>query len=394
MQSEPDKLLSNDGEVSLKTQAIKALDLCGCVSRTFVDALEYFSSKYGRGHSGSDRTSIVFPHLQRLGMYNVTVPAGLLSGFVLAFPNLTHLDLGGTRTTPALLSQLGRSPTLRLKSLSLAKCSSLTSEAIRDLLCDSAPQVLEDLQELNMHFDAASPNPLRHEHLVEILSTSKVYTSGKLRYLDLAAAPLDDSLLTSDIFPVQPSLIDLGLAHCPYISWKALSSFIENKAFNVEVLELRHSCKQPVMPPARVARRNEALLNTIMGLHQYLLNTNKGSKRRLRVVELDEKTLEGLDAASGSGSWRVCWGKGWRGWYVDTSVYGRANPHTRERQVVQLEKDSERRKHMETIVKKSKNGGYNFGWHSRKMAILSEHGMRESLTGRCREAQADTLALL
>ena len=370
------KLNEGTSTVARQTQAITALDLCGCVSRTFVDALGQMVEKYDL----SDRYglgSTVFPHLCRLGLYNVTVPGGLLSNLVLAFPNLTHLDLGGTRATPSLLAGLGRSNTLRLKSLSLARCLSLSSESIRDLLCDAAPAVLQDLEELNLHYDATSSTPLRREHLVEILSTSNVFTSGKLRFLDLATAPLDDTILESDIFTVQPSLVDLGLAHCPQITWKALRNFIENKAYNVEVLELRHSCRQPVMPPSRVARRNDALLNTIMGLHQYLLNTSTASKRSLRVVELDEKTLEGLDAASGSGSWRVCWGKGWRGWYIDTSVLGRSNPQTGEREIVLLNKDSEERKYLETIVKKSKNGGYNFGWHSRKMAILSEHGMRE-----------------
>lgn len=351
--------------------------MCGCVSRTFVDALGALVAQHFWGDTRAEQRAhmTVFPHLRRLGMYNVTIPAGLLSSFVLAFPNLTHLDLGGTRATPAMLAELGRSPSIRLKSLSLAKCLALTSEAIRDFLCDASPQVLEDLVELNLHYDATSSTPIRREHLVEILSMSTAFTSGKLRFLDVATAPLDDTILGSDIFPAQPGLVDLGLAHCPRISWKALSDFIETKACNVEVLELRHSCKQPVMPPARVPRRNDTVLNSIMGLHQYLLNPRTASKRRLRVVELDEKTLEGLDAANGSPSWRVCWGKGWRGWYVDTAVRVQVDPSTGRRKAVQLDKSSQRRINMETIASKSKNGGYNLSWHSRKMAILSEDGM-------------------
>lgn len=362
--------------VADRAQPVTALDLCGCVSRTFVEALEQLLAKYAFGSETSE--AVVFPHMQRLGLFNVTVPAGLLKHLVPCFPNLTHLDLGGTRATPALLSELGRSSTLRLKSLSLAKCLSLTSEAIRDFLCDSAPQILADLEELNLHYDATASAPINREHLVEILSMSTVFSSGKLRFLDLATAPLDDTILSSDIFPAQPALLDFGMAHCPRVSWRALSDFIENKAYNVEVLELRHSCKQPVMPPSTSARRNDALLNTIMGLHQYLLNAHTAHKRKLRIVELDEKTLEGLDAANSSESWRVCWGKRWRGWYIDTAADVRVDPFTGKRDVIRLDKTSEKRKNMEMMVRKSKNGGYAFAWHARKMAILSEDGMRKS----------------
>ena len=343
----------------------------------------------------------------------------------MAFPNLTHLDLGGTRTNPSLLYRLGRSTTLHLKSLSLSRCQSLTSESIRDFFVASVPTVLAGLRELNLHYDATSAMPLTRAHFREMLESAPCFLAGQFRYLDISTAPLDDALL-EDCFSAQPELVDLGIANCPRISWRGLTQFIAAKALKIEVIELRGSCRQPLLPTsptggtsvggAGPARRNETILNTIMGLSQFLLNPSRYSKSAqqaagasasalpysLRAIELDEKALEALEDAGAHQDWRVCWGKGSRGWYFNIGVAPTTDPLTGERVLTRLPAASRpasryvntavvpstgkrgeigvdlndpRRVRLIELSKKSKSGGYNFGWHARKMAVLSGDGL-------------------
>ncbi|KAK9895790.1 hypothetical protein P389DRAFT_210656 [Cystobasidium minutum MCA 4210] len=375
--------------LALRTQHIERIDFCGCVSRTFIEALEKLRSKYNlvNGSPNPDhqvssleaaQPSTVFPHVKRLGLFNMIISQQLFTDVVMSFPNLTHLDLGNTRTNGALLSHIGRSTTIRLQSLSLAKCQMLTSESIRDFLIHSNANVLEDLTELNLFYEGNLAISLTRDHLKEILEYSAPFNSGKLRFLDLATAPLDDELLATS-FASQPSLLDLGFAHCPNMTWRGLSTFIEQKAPNVEVLDIRGSCRQSLFPGSpttgRVARRNDVLLNTIVGVHQYLLSpAGQPSKNRLRVLEMDEKVLDAIDEANAHPDWKVCFGKGWRGWYLNCAVEMHTTPEG-QRVVERLEKEDERRKCKLELAKSSKSGGYNFGWHSRKMAILGDDGM-------------------
>jgi hypothetical protein len=375
--------------LALSTQPIERLDLCGCVSRTFIEALQDLQSKYNlTSHTSGTGTkddeaqpSTVFPHVKRLGMFNLVLSQSLFIDFAMSFPNLTHLDLGNTRTNGSLLQALGQSDTIRLQSLSLAKCSMLNSQAIRDFFILSKPNVLEDLIELNLFYEGTLSIPLTREHLKEVLEYSIPFNSGRLRFLDLATSPLDDELLEHSFAP-QPELLDLGLGNCPNMTWRGLSTFMEKKAFNSEVLDIRGSCRQLLFPgsptQARVARRNDVLLNTIVGVHQYLISpSGTPSKTKLRVLEMDEKVLDAIDEANAHPDWKVCFGKGYRGWYVNCTIKVRAHPTTGERMHEQLEKDDQRRKCLFELAKKSKSGGFNFGWHSRKMAILSDDAMRE-----------------
>lgn len=384
-------------QLALRTQPIERIDFCGCVSRTFLEALADLRDKYnlfeGTPHNQSHRAedpppSTVFPHVKRLGLFNVIASSQLFTDFVLSFPNLTHLDLGNTRTNGTILSHIGRSTTIRLQSLSLAKCQQLSSQAIRDFLIDSNQNVLENLTELNLFCEGTIAIALTREHLLEILQQSIPFNSGKLRYLDLSTSPLDDELLATS-FAAQPALVDLGLANCPNITWRSLSTFLEQKAPNVEVLDIRGSCRQSLFlgspTQARVARRNDVLLNTIVGVHQFLISpAGQAPRTKLRVLELDEKVLDAIDEANANSDWKVCFGKGWRGWYVNCTIA----MHTSKdgtRTMERLEKDDIRRKRMFELAKRSKSGGYNLGWHSRKMAILGDDGMRESgnLTHMC-----------
>lgn len=373
--------------LALATQSVERLDFCGCVSRTFIDALDDLRNKYNLTSSVASCTdspdaqpSTVFPHVKRLGLFNMVLSQPLFIDFVMSFPYLTHLDLGNTRTNATLLNLLAKSDTIRLQSLSLAKCTMVNSQSLRDFFILSKPNVLEDLTELNLFYEGTLSIPLTREHLKEILELSIPFQTGKLRFLDLATAPLDDALLSESLAP-QPALLDLGMANCPNMTWRGLSTFMEKKAQNVEVLDIRGSCRQSLFPgsptQARIARRNDVLLNTIVGVHQYLISpSGKPSKTNLRVIEMDEKVLDAIDEANANPDWKVCFGKGWRGWYINCTVAVHTTA-TGERVQEKLEKDDERRKYLFELARKSKSGGYNFGWHSRKMAILGDDAMRE-----------------
>ena len=281
--------LVSGSAVALQTTPVEAVDFCGCVSRTYIEALNAFITAHSLSGHGSHAQAVAFPHLRRLGLYNVLVASSSLTAFVSAFPSLTHLDLGNTRATPALLTNLGASTTLCLQSISLSRCQMLDSASIHAFLTRSSPNVLADLTELNLYFDPTSSSPLNREHLVDVVTTSRVFSSGRLRFLDLSTAPLDDAVLA--LVPHQPSLVDLGMSHCPNITWRGLQTFLRTSAPEVQILSVRGSCRQSLIPavPGRVARRNDHLLNSVMGVHQCLIPTVQRATSRLRVIEVEEK---------------------------------------------------------------------------------------------------------
>lgn len=409
-------------EGSKDVRPIRALDLCGCVSASFLSALDDVIATYKLGPAGlfppmtmsavmesrsssdedddgddetrtegggsrmddaasSSRWSgassygheeggtalkrklkrIYFPHLRRLGLSSALLPTPLLTSLVLSFPYLTHLDLSSTLTSPILLKQLaiagqsgpgGRA--MRLAALSLARCRFATGEAIVGLLCGDCPpftsmssmgeeggeesswgsgEVVMDLIDLSLFGDAAYPSPLSGPELRLLLTVSPAFTGGKLRTIDLSSTPLTDAFLL-DHFPPQPQLIELGLSSCRGITIKGVAQFLIDKAPGVEILTLSGSCPLPLPTLAPNAARRSTMDGptlSVMELHMALLATVasitpssedpveaerelKRRKTNLRVVELDEKTLEGV--RGGAGDWKVVWGKGRRGWCV------------------------------------------------------------------------------
>lgn len=391
-------------EGSTATHAIRALDLCGCVSSTFVAGLAEFitanrlgpptlfatsssaigtivesdddegttdgarsrSNSYTHSSSFVDDASrklrrVFFPHLRRLGLASSLLPSPHLTALVLSFPFLTHLDLASTLTAPVLIKHLaiagqhgpgGRA--MRLKALSLARCRLMTGSALVGLFCGDCPpftsmaglgsdeeedtswgsgEVVGELIDLSLFGDGTYPNPMSTPELKLLLTISPAFLSGQLRSLDLSSAPLTDALLL-DHFPSLPRLIELGLAHCRNITLGAVATLLEEKTPGVEVLDLAHSCPAPVVRVISAQRRaaipQSAL--SIMDMHSLLLKRVaslqhssydpeeaaedvKRRKTNLRVLELDEKTLEAVQG--GAGDWKVIWGKGRRGWYVE-----------------------------------------------------------------------------
>ncbi|KAI9061035.1 hypothetical protein FKP32DRAFT_1631567 [Trametes sanguinea] len=144
---------------------LEAVDLTGCVSGVFVSALSQFVNTFLLDHSessdGSDSEDererrrprsrnrnmvqeepLTFPGMRRLGLRGVkSLQPHILEPLVLAFPNLTHLDLSCTRITPDGLAALGASPTPRLRSLGLSHIRTLELGAVAEFLRTKAPHV-------------------------------------------------------------------------------------------------------------------------------------------------------------------------------------------------------------------------------------------------------------
>lgn len=383
-------------EGSLEVRPLRGFDLCGCISRVFVAAMDDFVKKYKLGppllhhislneeEEDSDddldtnpsiggRTPSMrslrmgfyeertlnrtfFPHLRRLGLASSLLPSHLLTAFVLSFPYLTHLDLASTLTSPILLKGLalagqnglgGRK--MRLKALSLARCRLVTGPAILGLFCGDCPplttmagiseddheswgagEVVSELTDLSLFGDGTYPSPIERPELRLILTVSPAFTSGRLRTLDLSSTPMNDQLLTEMMAP-QPHLIELGLASCRQLTMSGVASFLTTKAQAVEVLDLSNSCPSNAGQTISSRRRTAIGQPTIsvMELHAILLSSCASvlpasaepeeanfllalRATNLRVVELDEKSLELVQG--GAGDWKPIRGKGRRGW--------------------------------------------------------------------------------
>ncbi|CAA7267141.1 unnamed protein product [Cyclocybe aegerita] len=388
---------------------LEAVDLTGCVSAVFVNAFTEFVNTHllpppsesdsgsddedgGRRSRRSDRYALLepllFPGLQRLGLRGVkSILPRVLGPFVLAFPHLTHLDLSGTRLTPEILDSLGQSPTLRLKSLALARCIKLSSESIRRFLVDSP--VTSELTELNLYGDMTYQSPIVANDLRDIVSMAPCFLSGNLVYLDLSSAPLDRSILEK-VKP-QPSLRSLGLSHILHLELKAVTEFVRDKAPNVEILALVNTSPQldcgirlPVADVRSATRQSTLALQSQvirpLCLPQFSFSVTaptapKPPATRLRVIELSTAMLGGLGA--GVDSWKIIRSKGGRGWYVDTASGWVAQPCSGQGSTLRRDLPPNHPLRIEMCKLSEANGNVSsgVGWHARKMEILHGHGM-------------------
>ncbi|KAJ1028377.1 hypothetical protein NDA16_001544 [Ustilago loliicola] len=290
-----------------------------------------------------------FPSLNRLGLSGVTLGNELLNPFVLAFPRLTHLDLSRTKADAALLNALSSSYQLQLESLSLAFCKRITSESVTELLVD-AP-CTQGLVELSLAGTLIFPTPIDLEDLKAILTQAPCFRSGRLRYLDLGGCALTDELL--GLIGPQPSLLDLGLSHCPNIRLEVISKLLRERAPNVQVLELSNSCTSrssteglttniPGYDATDASAINAVHLQSILvgpcaktppipiSVQLAMMGFKTGSDppptmpakpraaTNLRVVGLNQASLKSV--RGGFGSWKVIKGAGRRGWVVDIAA--------------------------------------------------------------------------
>ncbi|WFD05245.1 hypothetical protein MVES1_000573 [Malassezia vespertilionis] len=359
------------GRATDEHNALQSLDLCGCVSPRFVQAITEFvrkhltypthrarSSMYDHPENdiaeGSDEERVTadgepsplshvrigrrhglltFPCLQRLGMAGVSLHHDILTAFVLAFPNLTHLDLSRTKANASLLQALGNS-NVCLESLSLSRCSALTSESIVNLLTNSPTTV--NLVELTLQGTLLFPSPLSPDDLRQILLRAPCIQGGALRYLDLGGCPLSDEEL--ETIPPQPALLDLGLGSIPGISLVGVSNLLQMRAPNVQILDLAHSagatlsagyihavnlyhdllrpCTQP--PQTVIISQQLRTLGLKKDSPYHEEEETWQAPTNLRVVELASASLRTV--RGGVSTWKVILGAGRRGWVVDVAA--------------------------------------------------------------------------
>jgi len=382
---------------------LEAVDLTGCVSAVFVNALTEFVNNYvtsandwdssgeeeeprGR-HARFQEEPMVFPGLQRLCLRGAkSVPPAILNEFVLALPSLTHLDLSGTRVTPDLLASLGSSSRLRLHSLSLARCIRLTSESITEFLID-APAA-KDIKELNLYGDATFSSPLTAEDLEELAEKAPCFSNGELVYLDLSSAPITKEFL--DTLPAQPQLRSLGLSYIPMLRLDAIAEFIKIKAPVVEVMTLIGTSPDlgygigpggvvdRVSPrQASIALHSQLVRPLCTPPFSFSLTSPTGLSgdppTRVRVIELATPLLAGLGA--GAGSWRIIRSKGGRGWYVDTASGWVADSETGLSVLKRDLVDHPWKQELQRLADANGNVSTGVGWHARKMEVLHGHGM-------------------
>ena len=426
-------------------EAMEAIDLTGCVSSVFGKALEEFVERWlvdpkerrrrrrqremdqtveepdDRGERGRSRAvhgfggltaedhlriaeeedefyeeedkqwvKPAFHHLKRFSLRGcVTLSWDVIAAIVGSCPGLTHLDLSFTRVSPATLEALGRMPDARLVSLSLARSTRLTSESVRNFLCD-APAA-SSLIDLNLFGDMTYLSPLNATDLEWIIRLAPCFQNQQLRYLDLSSSPLTGAMLSAEDVLPQSGLRMLGLSYIPHLPLDDVTSFILKKASNVEILTLTHSSTQADLPLSLAA------LHTMMTLHGKLINPltsppfkimsgpnrrgpHQDSPTRLRVIELSETVRRALGRSGGSLDWRVIKSKGGRGWFTDISAgWVREHDPALGRRVYRfqrgLDKDHVWRQYLQALADADGKVGSSVGWFPRKMEVLRGLGM-------------------
>lgn len=417
---------------------LEAIDLTGCVSRTFADAVEEFGDNWlnlghhdgdnerGRSRSrrfvteaGDDEDTPLaermthrplFTALRRLSLRACTnLPSQFIHHLILAMPNLTHLDLSGTRVTDNLIHALTQHspPGMQLQSLSLARCPRLDPSCIVDFLIESP--AARTIVDLNLFVNPTQGNAINSYDLRRLLTSAPCIKSGTLRYLDLSSAGFTAEHLSPEVFPPQPSLVSLGLSHIPTLPLRDIAQFLRTAAPGVEVLTLSGSSVMDLRP-------DSSTLQITLCLHALLINPlttvpfSLGSinmsgnytkadltagPTRLRVVELSSSIRRSLDPSQGSGrtEWQVVKSKGGRGWYVDVSAGWIQSDTVDDWGYVQkgparvgeglgslsfvrhLPANHPRRRYLTALAEANGRVRSDVGWHSRKMEVVRGEGM-------------------
>jgi len=375
---------------------LEAVDFTGCISAVFVNAFQEFVSTHllrdeaesseaeesagprpaASRYAASEREPLEFPGMRRLGLRGVkSILPHFLGPFLMAFPSLTHLDLSGTRITPEILDALGNSPTLRLKSLALARCIKLSSDSICRFLVESP--VTSELTELNLYGDMTYVSVLTRGDLMYIFTEAPAFTKGQLVYLDISSSPVTAEMLAKAKH--FPNLRSLGLSHITQLGLPDVATFIADKAPNVEVLTLINTSPEldtSLSRQSSIAIHTKLIRPLCTPPFKFSLFGNAPPApppTRLRVIELSNSMINALGA--GAGSWRLVRSKGGRGWYVDTASAWVADSGALSTLRRDLPLGHPYRLEMEKLSNANGNVSSGVGWHARKMEILHGHGM-------------------
>lgn len=185
---------------------LRALDFCGCSSRTFTQA---FSGVL-------DSQTASFPFLRRLSLHECsTLQAPFFEALLPRLPHLTHLDLAHTVITDEVLISIP--PSARLTHLNLGRCTQLTGARVVDFL--KTHDAVKELVVLNLMADVSRYTLLYEEDLEELIPALPT----TLRSLNLGGAKIKSSTIPL-LLPLTKVLEELGLAYAD-ISVSDVNSF-------------------------------------------------------------------------------------------------------------------------------------------------------------------------
>ena len=135
---------------------MRAIDLCGCTSAKFKDAIS--STLLSRWPATLSLT--------RLSLHKcMTVPSAVFETILPRLAKLTHLDVAGTRITNAALESIPQ--TAKLTHLNLAKCGLLSARTVIDFV--SSHPAAASLVWLSVATDARSNQLLDVEDVTELI---------------------------------------------------------------------------------------------------------------------------------------------------------------------------------------------------------------------------------
>lgn len=220
---------------------LTAIDFCGAIDSTFVEAL----TELALSSSPHD-----LPQITRLSLHGCsTIPSQAIQGLLRRLPNLARLDLTHTNVTANALLALPN--TARLTHLSLSKCGLLSSEGIKKFLTLHPAAV--SLQWLNLMVDSTNTASISSIDLSSILPSlpplhylnlhglpvrnMEIIPTSNLQSLSLAYADISIYAL-KQFLPTVPTLQYLDLSGNPYINiWTVQDISLLNANPNIRMFE-------------------------------------------------------------------------------------------------------------------------------------------------------------
>ncbi|KAL1957813.1 hypothetical protein VTO42DRAFT_5531 [Malbranchea cinnamomea] len=270
--------------------SLRALDLCGCSSVSFVSAFTAVTQ--------NPNLPPTFPRLRRVSLHECSsLPDEAFKVLLPRLVNLTHLDLCHTQITNDTLFMI--SVNANISHLNIARCTRLTGPEVVKFVT-THPAVRENLVYLNLMVDVSRHRLLEEEDVDALLP----HLPESLRSLNIGGARITSRHMPM-LIKLSKHLEELGL-NSAEITLEDINSFFipprSNEANWVRP-ELRYLdlTKNPYITQAALLNPKICVLATPQSYP-------------LDVIELSEKIINPLRQRHGAG-W-VVRDLGRRGWYV------------------------------------------------------------------------------
>ena len=271
--------------------SLRALDLCGCSSSSFVQA-------FAAAVTHNPDLPQTMPRLKRLSLHDCSsLPDEAFKVLLPRLVNLTHLDLCHTQITNQTLFTINVNA--KITHLNIGRCNRLTGPAVVEFL-KTHPAVKNSLVYLNLMVDVSRHRLLEEEDVDALLP----HLSPTLRSLNLGGARISSKHM--------PLLIELS-KHVEELGLNSANLTLED--INSFFIPPQSSTTPWVRPELRYIdlNRNPYITQAAL-LNPKLCVLATAISYPLDVIELSEKTINPLRQRNRSG-W-VVRDLGRRGWYV------------------------------------------------------------------------------